>query len=605
MVIEKPQIAFVCPPFSASQTPALGISLLKSILLRQGIACDIHYFNLMLVQEIGVRVSDLIAYDLPSKLMLGEWLFAPAAFGENPDADEQYIHEILWGEFKEHFSPYVVSGLLDIRDRLPAFLDACVEKTDWSRYALVGISSSFQQQCASIALAKRIKSRFPETHILFGGANCFGTMGDSLCRLFPFIDYVCTGEGDIAVPALVNALMSGKPVPEIPGIVSRKDREKTQKVNEISRLEKLDTLPYPDYSDYFDIVKSIKEISQEDILILMETSRGCWWGEKSPCTFCGLNALNKVFRCKSPERVLDELLYMCENYGKNIEFTDNIVPPLYFQNLIPKLADQTDIALFWEVRANLTQEQFRLLACAGVRKIQPGIESFSDDILRLMRKGTTHLDNIQILKWGKQFGIQVAYNILWGFPGENPDAYPVMEELIPKIVHLDPPNRYGPVHFDRFSSYWMNPAEHGISSLTPSKAYRYIYHSLTIEDLYEFVYYFDAEYANEPEKYTKKFNDALKEWKSRTDAVLDVFPSRPSIRIFDTRKSGIKEEYILDGLVADLYLQCDSARTIRELSELNHVAEAEIKTILEQYIADDLMIFSRGRYLSLAVIRDH
>ena len=41
--------------------------------------------------------------------------------------------------------------------------------------------------------------------------------------------------------------------------------------------------------------------------LLFETSRGCWWGAKSHCTFCGLNGETMAFRSKSPRRALDEL----------------------------------------------------------------------------------------------------------------------------------------------------------------------------------------------------------------------------------------------------------------------------------------------------------
>ncbi|MCX6690660.1 MAG: hypothetical protein NTW33_01085 [Methanoregula sp.] len=89
-----------------------------------------------------------------------------------------------------------------------------MDNVDWSQYDWVGFSSSFEQHCASLALAKRIKSRFPDVRIIFGGSNCFGAMGDVLCRCFPFIDYVCTGEGDTAVPALVHASLHGATPPQ-------------------------------------------------------------------------------------------------------------------------------------------------------------------------------------------------------------------------------------------------------------------------------------------------------------------------------------------------------------------------------------------------------
>jgi hypothetical protein len=55
--------------------------------------------------------------------------------------------------------------------------------------------------------------------------------------------------------------------------------------------------------------------------------------------------------------------------------------------------------LFYEVKANLSHQQLELLARAGVRWVQPGIESLHTEVLRLMDKGVAGWQNIQLLKW--------------------------------------------------------------------------------------------------------------------------------------------------------------------------------------------------------------
>ena len=75
-----------------------------------------------------------------------------------------------------------------------------------------------------------------------------------------------------------------------------------------------------------------------------------------------------------------------------------------------------------------------LLARAGVRSIQPGIESFSDSVLRLMRKGVTGLQNVQLLKWCRELGLRPYWNLLWGFPGEDPQEYARMAERLVVIA---------------------------------------------------------------------------------------------------------------------------------------------------------------------------
>lgn len=78
----------------------------------------------------------------------------------------------------------------------------------------------------------------------------------------------------------------------------------------------MDNLPYPDFDDYFGAYNAspIKKELQPSLVI--ETSRGCWWGEKYQCTFCGLNGSTLNYRSKTVDNVLDELQYLSAKYGR-------------------------------------------------------------------------------------------------------------------------------------------------------------------------------------------------------------------------------------------------------------------------------------------------
>ena len=68
-----------------------------------------------------------------------------------------------------------------------------------------------------------------------------------------------------------------------------------------------------------------------------------------------------------------------------------------------------------------------------------------------MGKGVTALQNIQLLKWCKELGITVSWNIIWGFPGEPAGEYARMAALVPHLTHLEPPEYAGPISLERFS----------------------------------------------------------------------------------------------------------------------------------------------------------
>src|SRR5262249_51844851 len=154
----------------------------------------------------------------------------------------------------------------------------------------------------------------------------------------------------------------------------------------------------------------------------------------------------------------------------------NILNVKYFNDFLPQLAAKNlDLDLFYEVKANLKKAQLCMMRKAGIRTIQPGIESFSNRVLEIMRKGVKALQNIQVLKWCKEFGIHPYWNLIWGFPGEPEDEYKRMAELVPLLTHLTPPEYATQIRMDRFSPNFEHAEELGFQKPKPSAAYSHIY----------------------------------------------------------------------------------------------------------------------------------
>jgi radical SAM superfamily enzyme YgiQ (UPF0313 family) len=169
---------------------------------------------------------------------------------------------------------------------------------------------------------------------------------------------------------------------------------------EAQPIVNLDSLPYPDFDDFF--AHPPNPDTAETPRLVFETSRGCWWGQKHHCTFCGLNGNGMEFRQKSSSRALEELVWILSKYGshtRSIYATDNIMPYEYFHSFLPQLAAMNlSVDFFYETKANLRPDQLALYKRAGLSRIQPGIESLSSEVLMLMGKGITALQNIQLLK---------------------------------------------------------------------------------------------------------------------------------------------------------------------------------------------------------------
>jgi ribosomal peptide maturation radical SAM protein 1 len=441
-------------PFDGVFSPSIGLSLLKAELAAQGISARVRYFSIRFAELVGQDFYyKLSAEGTPSfEHLAGEWVFSRALFGARA-GNEEYVEAILrqgtaWmaHDADAPASPALVARILRAREAVDDFLEWCRQEVVRARPKIVGFTSLFQQHVASLALARLVKQSLPGTFVVFGGAGCEDVMGAETVRRFPFVDAAVSGEADLVLPELVRRVLQGRPVSGLPGVRTRDEEEPA--AGRLSRgpmVTDLDALPYPDYRDYFEQFAASRYRRDWQPSVYVETSRGCWWGERSHCTFCGLDHDSLPFRRKSAGRAIAEIAWLRKRHpGCTVEATDNILDARAFDDFVPRLASLRPRGqLFYEVKANLRKEQLRALRDAGVRHIQPGIESFSDPVLKLMRKGTTGLQNIQLLKWCRELGIEVGWNLIWGLPGEPPEEYARLAELVPLLAHLPPPGGGG------------------------------------------------------------------------------------------------------------------------------------------------------------------
>jgi len=281
-------------------------------------------------------------------------------------------------------------------------------------------------------------------------------------------------------------------------------------------LQDMDSLPRLDYDDYFQQMGTlIPDLKDVPVWLYYETSRGCWWGAKHHCTFCGLNANGMAFRERSPDKVVDELRTLTQRYpSTKIAMTDNIMPFRYHKTLIPKLANELpELHIFYEQKANLTLDQVNGLYKAGNVVIQPGIESLSTELLTLMRKGVRAWQNIALLRYARAVGMGIKWNLLYSFPNDTIEPYQEMLELIPKINHLTPPNALTHLSIDRFSPYFEQPDEFGLERIEPLTGYRDIFPEEC--DVEKLAYHFTARYrsaSRESAKLMWQLYEAVTTW---------------------------------------------------------------------------------------------
>jgi len=585
----------------SSIRPPLGLGLLKARLVEEGHEVSVYNANVGFARRVGVRFYHYLAEVSPVEALLGEYLFSHRVF---PGEKAAYL-EFLAASFPRECPAAALEQLARARREVDPFLEECLEVVGREDWELVGFSSSFTQNMASLALAQSLKQRSPQLRIAFGGANCEDLMGLALHQAFPFLDLVFCGEADVSLPRAVAALAAGESLEPIDGLVWR-DPGGSSEWSSLApeKVKDLDELPYPDYDDFFSQCAQLPEGSRI-AGVPMETSRGCWWGEKHHCTFCGLNGLSMAFRSKTPERALAELDHLLERYRvSDVQMVDNILDMRYLKSLLPMLAErEVKPALFYETKANLTPEQLAVFRAAGIRAIQAGVESLDTRVLKLMDKGTTGIRSVELLKHCREVGIWPHWNILYGFPGEPADAYRRMAEDVGRLRHLDPPNVCTRFRLDRFSPLFVRAEEMGLVAVRPARAYQLLYDDLPPERVRALAYYFECDYRDgrDPDAYAEPLREAVAGWQ---EARGDLVHSRDGAvtTIVDSRGGG-REELRLEGAASDLYRYCAGARPLAKIEEEfgPRLGARRLRSLLDEWLAADLAIELDGRYLVLAV----
>ncbi|WP_316204408.1 RiPP maturation radical SAM C-methyltransferase [Bradyrhizobium sp. SZCCHNS3051] len=568
------RIQLIYPPFGALSFPSIGLSILKAQLVALGHDCRISYLNFAFLDHLpGDLVEQLVCFDLITRrneLGMGDWAFVEAVHGADI---ARTLDDRFWQSLADHDD---AGRLMDVcaaaREAVEPFLNESVNTIDWSEVAVLGLHSIFNQTLASIAIAQRAKAVNPSLVVLFGGPSMQGEVGEEVLRSFAAVDYVVQGEAETVIGKAIGHAMAGEDLADLPGVISRiaEAGGTSVKLRTVPPVlvEDMDSVPLPDYSDYFDRFDGHGYEAHFKPFIPIENARGCWWGAKQHCTFCGLNGETMKFRSKSASRVLDDIERLIARHGlRDLTCVDSILDPSYFRTLLPELARRRlDLSIFYEVKANLNREQVTLLADAGVRLLQPGLEHLSTEVLQLMRKGTSFLQNVQFLKWAQERRLTVFWSVLYGFPGEEWQYYEPLPARMRMLSHLFPPKALVQVRADRFSPLHADWRALGLAAIRPGSGYRHLY---PFDDarLARLAYHFDYDYADRPSDLNGRIQAALQPaidaWNQSYfagAATLEVWSSPSRVLIRDRRQEGPERLFVLEERAAELYRWCDCVR---------------------------------------------
>lgn len=598
------RIVLVSMPWNLLETPSLPLGILGAVVKECANEHEVHevYGNLAwadyLVEATGNAVTtgdyDYVA-NIGAWHGMGDWIFTPALY-DSP------------GWRREEYTAYLDQRGIDagksfeMAGHSAAFVSRLAARIAALEPDLIGFSSTFQQNIPSLATARELKRLLPATPIVFGGGNCDAPMGPALHRNFPFVDYVISGEAEHAFVEFVDHLDRLRPAAEVSGLSWRAEDGSTV-TNKPGGMIQMESVPSPDYTRWFQNLEATGIGTEVKPRLLYEAARGCWWGEKHTCTFCGLNGLTMKFRSRPPEQVLEHLRELVSRHKVlDIVSVDNILDTAYLKSLLPALAGEDwDLHFYYEVKSNLRESDVRALRRAGLVQVQPGIENLSSRVLQDMDKGVHSTQNVRLLRDCADNDVTVDWNYLYGFPGESEADYePVLEQL-PALAHLQPPGGSTRILLERYSPYFERP-ELGFGFRQPASLYQHVY-DLPRSELDDLVYQFDTVERGIGAECGQRLRQAIKIWQAAYPASsLSSAPTADGgLVITDDRVGWPRREIRLaPGTAAAGYETLRTPHTVAAAARSVGLSEHEFGRLVDGWVEQGLVFREGGRVVALA-----
>ncbi len=290
-----------------------------------------------------------------------------------------------------------------------------------------------------LRIAQTVRQRRPDIITVMGGPQVSATPRETL-EAMPFIDYVCTGEGEnTTVPFFTAILRGGVALDTVPGLYYRENGRVVTHDLPIPLCD-LDSLPHWDKRLLLDIPDPLTQY--KNYLMPIDAGRGCPYS----CTFCCTsNFWRRMYRLKSPERIVEDIRFFQDNFNINSfwfshdAFTSN-------KKLVSAVCDhiiQSGLNIQWRCASRadcLTEELIVKMKAAGLTSIEIGIETGSQRMQQVINKRLNLQQALKMIDCLLKNKIQVTTFFMYGFPQETEqdlrDTLDMVFSLIDRGVYL-------------------------------------------------------------------------------------------------------------------------------------------------------------------------
>lgn len=605
----------VVSPFSPARRPSIALHLLKAALESAGHACDLLYLNLTFAEKIGVSRYREIGEQASQEHLAGELVFNELIFGAPKPAEVAEQEDWILGQAylasrssEKSIPSWFVDELVWLREKAAELMSTLVSIVDAGDYDLFGAGTTFQTTPA-LACLKVLKEHNPRALTIVGGNPCSGVTGEELVRVFGYLDLVVRGDGESVITKLAAALSHDdeekkeRMLAIIPGLIWRSNGELVSN-DGCGRERDLDSLSMPDYTSWMEqLATSRVRVDRSELSIPLETSRGCWYGRKRRCVFCGFGGPDLTYTKKSTRRVIREFESVSEHGIENVDLVDLAITSQSMSDLMPRIGKYHK-KILCDVKPALPRERLEEMKQGGVRVVQAGMESLSTDVLGLMNKNLRAWQGIRFLRWAAELGVEVKWNILWGFPGEENAHYEEIGRLVPLLRHLTPPvGNCVSVLLNRFSPLYEERGRFGLVGVKPAPVYEAVYWDVSSdESLARLAYFFEYKRTYVDSQVIEKLKESVERWKSGVgdNALVQVTRDGETF-VYDSRAEGRVETRPVDDLESELLRLCAGGLRVNELRERSHATRSVLLDSLEVLVELGWILEVDDRLLTLTV----
>ncbi len=606
------KVALISAPWPLYNRPSIQIGTLKAHLKKKfpELKVDAHHFYLKVAEAIGYRHYQAIS----EQTWQAETVYAALLYPENLERIKKVFYKKAKGKtlLRDISFDSLTRQVQEVSEKF-------IQSVDWQGYNLAGFSICLCQLTASLYFIKKIKERFPNLFTVVGGSMFTGEAIRNIFNVFPEIDIVVNGEGEIPLSRLVSCLKDSegeKRIPSVKGIVMPGPVEKETRYF-FNQMKDLSGLTPPDYSDYFELLTSFGPEKNFFPTLPMEISRGCWWQNKNKdrkskgCAFCNLNLQWDGYRKKQPEQVVSEIDDLTTTHKTlSVAFTDNLLPLKTSRAIFKQIKTlRKDFRLFGEIRATTPIRDLYEMHAAGMQEVQIGIEALSTRLLKKLNKGTTAIQNIEIMKHCEMLGIQHSSNLIMHFPESD------QEDVAETLQNLEFTFSFRPLRMVHFwlglgSSVWQNPEAFGIKAVFNHGNYAGIFPQEVVESMQFTIQAYRGDIGHQ-KRLWQPVKKKLKDWKkayaklhqgAEHEKILSYRDGRNFLIIRQRRLDGEPLTHRLEGTSRAIYLFCQKHRALKRIIDrFSFVHSDRIEPFLKMMVDKKLMFRENDRYLSLAV----